>query len=118
MPFRWRVIALLALAACAHEMPPEPGGTSVDTIPIVGPPERLTLNRGKDATPAFTPDGRGIWYAWEKLDRADHDLCLGRLPVGGGIGGFIAACAKPSLSGTMPGAFTAGCGGGGSIIPS
>jgi hypothetical protein len=65
-------------------MPPEPGVTSVDTIPIVGPPERLTLNQGKDATPAFTPDGSGIWYAWEKLDRPDHDLCLGLLPVGGG----------------------------------
>jgi len=84
MPFRWRATALLALAACAHDMPPEPGGARVDTIPIAGPPERLTLNRGKDATPAFTPDGRGIWYAWEKLDQPDHDLCLGLLPVGGG----------------------------------
>ncbi len=84
MPLRWRATALLALAACAHEMPPEPGATSLDTIPIVGPPGRLTLNRGQDVTPAFTPDGRGVWYAWEKLDRADHDLCLGVLPVGGG----------------------------------
>jgi len=92
MPFQWRATALLAtslslgagLAACAHESPPEPGTTGVDTIPIAGPPARLTLNRGKDATPAFTPDGSGIWYAWEKLDRADHDLCLGLLPVGGG----------------------------------
>ncbi|MBW8772721.1 MAG: hypothetical protein JF590_05455, partial [Gemmatimonadetes bacterium] len=92
MPLRWRATALSAtslllgagLVACAHELAPEPVATSVDTIPILGPPERLTLNRGKDAMPAFTPDGHGIWYAWEKLDRADHDLCLGLLPVGGG----------------------------------
>lgn len=72
------------LAACAHELPPEPGAASVDTIPDVGPPERLTLNRGKDAAGVFTPDGAAIWYSWERLDRSDHDLCLGRLPVGGG----------------------------------
>ena len=84
MPFPWRATALLALAACTHELPPEPGTSDVDTIPDAGPPERLTLNRGKDATPAFTPDGRAIWYAWERLDRADRDLCLGMLPVTGG----------------------------------
>jgi hypothetical protein len=65
-------------------MPPEPGALTVDSIPIVGPPERLTLNAGKDAMASFSPDGQSIWYAWEKLDRSDHDLCLGALPVGGG----------------------------------
>lgn len=84
MPLPWRTTVLLALAACSHELPPEPGTSDVDTIPDAGPPERLTLNRGKDATPAFTPDGRAIWYAWERLDRTDRDLCLGMLPVTGG----------------------------------
>jgi len=92
MPLRWRVTPLLltslslgaGLGACDHAEPPESGVTSVDTIPIVGPPERLTLSQGKDAYPVFTPDGRGIWYGWERLDRPDHDLCLGLLPVGGG----------------------------------
>ena len=84
MPLRWRTTVLLVLAACFHELPPEPGESRVDTIPDAGPPERLTLNAGKDATPAFTADGRGIWYAWERLDRPDHDLCLGLLPLTGG----------------------------------
>ena len=92
MPFPWRTTVLLAAsvaigagpAACAHDSPAEPGIVVVDSIPDVGPPERITLSRGKDAFPAFSPDGRTIWYSWEQLDRSDRDLCLGRLPVGGG----------------------------------
>ena len=75
---------LLALAACEHGTPAEPGSGGVDGVPDPTPPTRLTFNRGKDATPAFTPDGRSLWYAWERIDRSDRDLCLGRLPVGGG----------------------------------
>jgi WD40 repeat protein len=56
----------------------------VDSIPDAGPPERLTLNRGKDATATFAPDGQTIWYAWERPDRVERDVCLGRLPVTGG----------------------------------
>lgn len=92
MPFPRRTTVLLATslaigagpAACAHESPAEPGTVVVDSIPDVGPPDRITLNRGKDAFPAWAPDGQSIWYSWEQLERSDRDLCLGRLPVGGG----------------------------------
>lgn len=92
MPFPRRTVVLLAAsiaigagpAACAHDFPAEPGTIVVDTIPDVGPPERLTLNSGKDAFPAWAPDGQSIWYSWEQVERPDLDLCLGRLPVGGG----------------------------------
>ncbi len=92
MPLSRRTLVLLAAssaigagpAACTHDGPAEPGTAVVDTIPDLGPPERLTLNRGKDAFPAWAPDGRSIWYSWEQLERSDRDLCLGRLPVGGG----------------------------------
>ena len=92
MPLLRRTPVLLAVAiaigagptACAHDSPGEPGRTLVDSIPDAGPPERITLNRGKDAFPSFSPDGRSIWYSWERLDRSDRDLCLGRVPVGGG----------------------------------
>lgn len=92
MPFPRRTTVLLTAsfaigagpAACAHDSPAGPGSVVVDSIPDLGPPERLTLNRGKDAFPAFSPDGQFIWYSWEQLGRSDRDLCLGRLPVGGG----------------------------------
>ena len=92
MPIPWRTTVLLAAslaigagpAACTHDFPAEPGTIAVDTIPDIGPPERITLNAGKDAFPAWAPDGRSIWYSWELLERTDRDLCLGRLPVGGG----------------------------------
>lgn len=92
MPFLRRTTVLLATSlaigagptACAHDSPAEPGTVRVDTIPDVGPPERITLNRGKDAFPAWAPDGQSVWYSWEQLERPDRDLCLGRLPVGGG----------------------------------
>lgn len=84
MPFRWRMTVLLGLAACTHDLPPEPGTSGVDTIPDLGPPARLTLNQGKDAAPTFAPGGGTIWYSWERLDRADRDLCLAQIPVTGG----------------------------------
>jgi hypothetical protein len=77
-------LLLLAIAACAHELPPEPRVGVLDSIPDVGPPVRLTLNPGKDAAPLFSPDGNHVWYSWERIDRSDLDLCLGRIPVGGG----------------------------------
>lgn len=92
MPFSRRTLVLLAAssaigagpAACTHESPAEPGAYVVDTIPDAGPPERLTINRGKDAGPTYSPDGGSIWYAWERFDSDRRDLCLGRLPVTGG----------------------------------
>lgn len=92
MPRLWRTTVLLATSiaigvgpiACAHESPAEPGRVVVDSIPDMGPPERITLSPGKDAFPSFSPDGRSIWYSWEQVERSDRDLCLARLPVGGG----------------------------------
>ena len=84
MPLRWRATALLLLAACAHEAPPEPVIGVLDSLPALPPPVRLTLNSGSDEAPSYTPDGRGVWYSWERLDRSDHDFCLGLLPLTGG----------------------------------
>ena len=84
MPLRWRATALLFVAACAHDLPPEPVTGVLDSLPDGTPPVRLTRNAGRDAAPAFTPDGGHVWYSWEKVDRSDHDLCLGLLaPTGG-----------------------------------
>lgn len=84
MPLHWRATALLFVAACAHELPPEPVTGLLDSFGDPGPPARLTFNAGRDAAAAFTPDGRGIWYSWEKIDRSDRDLCLGFLAPDGG----------------------------------
>ncbi|HEU4569041.1 MAG TPA: hypothetical protein VFS07_00530 [Gemmatimonadales bacterium] len=81
---RRALAALLLLAACDHTLASEPRVAVQDSLVEHGPPERLTVSPGKDATPAWSPDGRGIWYAWERLDRRDRDLCLGRLPATGG----------------------------------
>ncbi|HET7042759.1 MAG TPA: hypothetical protein VFI13_12100, partial [Gemmatimonadales bacterium] len=84
IPLRWRATALLLLAACAHEAPPDPVIGGLDSLPDPAPPVRLTLNPASDVAPAWTPDGGGIWYSFERLDRADHDLCLGLIrPTGG-----------------------------------
>lgn len=84
MPLQWRATALLLLAACAHESPPEVSLSILDSAPDPTLPVRLTLNPGSDEGPALTPDGRRVWYSWERLDRSDHDFCLGLMPVTGG----------------------------------
>lgn len=84
MPLHWRATALLLLAACAHESPPEPVTSVLDSAPDLTLPIRLTLNTGSDEGPAFAPDGRSLWYSFERLDRADHDFCLARMPITGG----------------------------------
>lgn len=92
MPFPWRATALLVtslslgagIAACAHELPPEPVEGRLDSLPTGGEPAQLTRNAGADRGAAFTRDGAAFWYSWERVDRADHDFCLGLLPVNGG----------------------------------
>jgi hypothetical protein len=44
----------------------------------------LTFNAGQSRTPGWLPDGSGLLYSMERLDRADHDRCLGELPPRGG----------------------------------
>lgn len=84
MPHRWGMLFLLAVAACEHDQAPEPSIPVVDTLPDQGPPPRLTLNPVMDLTPAYTVDGSSLWYAWERSDQPDQDVCLGLIPVQGG----------------------------------
>jgi hypothetical protein len=84
MPHRWGLLLLLAILACEHTEAPEPAHPVADTLPDDGPPPRLTLNAEMDLTPAYTPDGNALWYAWERNDQSDRDVCLGLLPIGGG----------------------------------
>lgn len=51
---------------------------------IAGSPTRLTFSPGADRTPAWLPDGSGILYSFERLDRPDRDRCLALLPGAGG----------------------------------
>lgn len=76
--------ALIAALGCAHTDPGAPSDAHNSGAFDSLPPVRLTLNTGQDHWPAWTADGRGIWYAFEDLDRTDHDQCLGELPAGGG----------------------------------
>jgi hypothetical protein len=48
------------------------------------PPIQLTLNSGPDRRAAWLPDGSGILYSTQQLDRPDRDVCLAMLPPGGG----------------------------------
>jgi len=81
---RWGTIVLLVAAACGHDLPPEPSIARPDSMPDHSTPPRLTLNQLSDLTPAYSIDGSTLWYSWERNDQADHDLCLGLLPVRGG----------------------------------
>ncbi|MDO8665338.1 MAG: hypothetical protein Q7J79_01910, partial [Gemmatimonadales bacterium] len=49
-----------------------------------GTPVQITLNAGTDLWPTWLPDGSGILYTSERLDRPDRDWCLVILPPGGG----------------------------------
>jgi len=80
----WRALTLLAAVACSHDQPAAPATTPLDSLPDIGPPPRLTLNQLMDLTPAFSVDGTTIWYSWERSDQEDRDVCLGRMPSGGG----------------------------------
>jgi hypothetical protein len=69
--------------ACSHTEPfTNPQGTDVPFDP--GPPVRLTLNPAHDGNPSWLPDGSGILYSAQQLDRADTDVCLAELPPTGG----------------------------------
>ncbi|HEX2217509.1 MAG TPA: hypothetical protein VHG35_01800 [Gemmatimonadales bacterium] len=83
----WRALGLLSLAAagagCSHSEPfSNPQGSEEPFDP--GPPARLTLNPGHDGHPSWLPDGSGILYSSQQLDRTDADVCLTELPETGG----------------------------------
>ncbi|MGB7212862.1 MAG: hypothetical protein WBC97_09550 [Gemmatimonadales bacterium] len=83
--------ALLVALGCAHTDPGAPNDPPATGAFDPTPPLRLTLNPGQDHWPVWTPDGRGIWYAYEDLDRTDRDQCLGKLPATGGTR-IVSAC--------------------------
>ena len=77
-------VAATLLAACEHAQPF--GGADLGpNVPFSQDfPRRLTFNPPGDIAPAWLPDGSGIIYSYQRLDRADHDRCLGILPAEGG----------------------------------
>ena len=77
------ILLLVFAAACGHEEPFRPETYTPEPPPFSGS-ARLTFNTGADRTPSWLPDGSGILYSLERLDRADQDRCLGRLPPEGG----------------------------------
>lgn len=80
-----RLLALgAALAGCQHgepfdSTPERPDGPFSQVFP-----RRLTFSPGDDRTPSWLPDGSGIIYSSERLDRPDHDRCLLVIPAEGG----------------------------------
>ena len=84
-------LVLVAALGCSHVDPGAPSDPPITRPFDPAPPVRLTLNPGQDQWPAFTADGRGIWYAYEDLTRTDHDQCLGLLPAAGGTR-TVSAC--------------------------
>jgi hypothetical protein len=80
---RLGVLLFLPLAACEHTSPFPPGAYGPEP-PAFSGSARLTYNPGVDWTPAWLPDGSGILYSIQRLDRGDLDRCLGLLPGAGG----------------------------------
>ena len=74
----------LALAGCGHSAPPAAPESGSSRPFAGGSPRRLTFNLGDDRAPAWLPDGSGLLYSFQRLDRPDHDRCLGLLPPDGG----------------------------------
>lgn len=80
---------VLAVVACGHTEPFAPGAYTPNGPLGSGPALRLTYNPGTDLAPAWLPAAAGIFYAAERLDRADHDRCFATLPASGGtISGY------------------------------
>jgi hypothetical protein len=77
-------MSALWLPGCSHTEPATapPQGTEqpFDTTP----PVRLTFNPGPERGASWLPDGSGIVYSTQQLNRRDHDVCLAILPPTGG----------------------------------
>lgn len=78
------LLGAVLLSACdhGHVMRVPTFGSALP--PAAGSPAPLTLNSGTDLWPAWLPDGSGIVYSAERLDRTDRDWCLAFLPPSGG----------------------------------
>jgi len=79
-----RLLCLLAAIGCGHSdpFPPADNGSTGPFDPT--PPVQLTLNVGQDRDPVWLPDGSGVLYSLQHLDRRDPDQCLAVIPSGGG----------------------------------
>ncbi len=79
-----RLLCLLAAFGCTHSEPfvPRDNGSTGPFDPT--PPVQLTLNIGQDRDPVWLPDGSGVLYSVQRLDRPDPDQCLAVIPPGGG----------------------------------
>src|SRR5256885_8297828 len=73
----------LVVAGCGHSASPAAPETGSDRPFAGGSPRRLTFNLGDDRAPAWLPDGSGLVYSFQRLDRPDRDRCLGLLPPQG-----------------------------------
>jgi hypothetical protein len=78
------LVLVLVAVACAHEAPSTPGAYTPNQPSGSGALVRLTFNGGVDLGPTWLPDGSGILYTMERLDRSDLDRCLALLPATGG----------------------------------
>jgi hypothetical protein len=78
------LLGVLGAFACSHtdSFTTQPNDTDQPFNPT--PPIRLTLNSGADRSPTWLPDGSGILYGAQQVNRADKDLCLALLPPTGG----------------------------------
>jgi len=74
----------LILAGCGHSAPPAAPESGSSQPFAGGSPRRLTFNLGDDRAPVWLPDGSGLLYSFQRLDRPDRDRCLGLLPPDGG----------------------------------
>jgi hypothetical protein len=86
-------VALAILAACEHGAPFTPESYAPGEQPRDAS-GRLTYNVGADRTPVWLPDGSGLLYAGERLDRRDRDRCLSALPPNGGSIRWTACAAE------------------------
>lgn len=76
--------ALVCLGACEHARPFGAADLGPNVPFSQGFPRQLTFSPLGDLAPAWLPDGSGIIYSYQRLDRSDHDRCLGILPAEGG----------------------------------
>jgi hypothetical protein len=107
--WRWRRLALLTAAVpagCTHDGLFVPGVYSPGVPPGTGALVRRTYNGGADLAPSWVPDGSGLFYTAERLDRSDRDRCLALLPA---VGGTIARqiCNRAAAAADSVDAFSA-----------
>ncbi|MDF3052466.1 MAG: hypothetical protein K0S19_571, partial [Geminicoccaceae bacterium] len=84
-PFTLRAwLLFLSLLGCGHTEPFTATPPGTDQPFEIGPPARLTVNSGPDRGAAWLPDGSGILYSTQQLERPDNDVCLALIPPSGG----------------------------------